>query len=131
MSRRISATFTEVELEFMNIIWEQSEVSPLDIQNILKESGRMLSDGAIRKILSILMDKGHLTRRRDGRSFYYTANEHKDQAHKKMVKDLLKRGFGGSASQMVSALLNSNEINNGDIKEIKRLIKKREEEGLK
>ncbi|MFC1541246.1 BlaI/MecI/CopY family transcriptional regulator [Candidatus Latescibacterota bacterium] len=131
MVRRISKTFTEVELEFMNIIWEHSEVSSLDIQNILKESGRWLSDGAIRKILSILMDKGHLARRRVGRTFYYKAVEQKDQAHKKMVKDLLKRGFGGSASQMVSALLNTNEINKGDLEEIKRLIKKREKEGLK
>lgn len=131
LARRISSTFTEVELEFMNIIWEQSEVTPLDIQITLEKSGRELSDGAIRRTLSILMDKGHLTRRRFGLSFYYKAIERKDQSHKNMVMDLLKRGFGGSASQMVSALLNTDGIKKDDLDEIKRLIKTREGEGLK
>ena len=129
MARRKSSTFTEVELEFMNIIWDQKEVSTEDIQNTLNKSGRKLSDGSIRKILSILMNKGHLTRRRAGRNYYYTANVHKYRAHKKMVRDLLKRAFGGSAPEMVAALLDSRNIKNGDIKEIKRLIKEHEREG--
>jgi len=131
MARRKSSTFTEVELEFMNIIWDQKEVSTEDIQNTLNKSGRKLSDGSIRKILSILMNKGHLTRRREGRSYYYKANVHKYRAHRKMVQDLLKRAFGGSAPEMVAALLDSRDIKNGDIKEIKRLIKEHEREEQK
>ena len=73
MARRKSSTFTEVELEFMNIIWEHDEVSTEDIQKFLEENDRYLTDGSIRKILSILMTKGHLERRKMGRRFYYKA----------------------------------------------------------
>ena len=77
MARRKSPTFTEVELEFMQIIWAHGEVSTEDIQIALREQGRDLSDGSIRKILSILMNKGHLNRRRVGRGFIYRAKKQK------------------------------------------------------
>ena len=126
MARRKSPTFTEVELEFMHVIWNQGEVTTEDIQNTLGEKGRELSDGSIRKILSILMNKGHLLRRRVGRGFLYRAKEQKNQAHRNIVQDILKRAFEGSPSLMVAALLDSRDVSRSDIEEIKRLIKEHE-----
>ncbi len=128
MGRRKSATFTEVELEFMQVVWAAGEVSTDHVLEVLKGRGRNLSDGSIRKVLSILVDKGHLTRRRDGRAFLYKPTAHKGQADRKMVQDLLKRAFDGSASLMVAALFDSKDINERDLKEIKRLIAKHEKE---
>ena len=126
MARRTSPTFTEVELEFMQVIWTLGEVSTEIMQNALHDQGRDLSDGSIRKILSILLRKGHLTRRRVGRNFLYKANVHKNQAHRNMVQDLLKRAFDGSVSLMAAALLDSRDLRDDDIEEIKRLIAERE-----
>ena len=126
MARRKSPTFTEVELEFMHVIWNRGEVSTEDIQNALREQGRELSDGSIRKILSILMRKGHLLRRRVGRGFLYLAKEKKHQSHRNIVQDILKRAFEGSPSLMVAALLDSKDVSKSDIEEIKRLIKEHE-----
>ena len=128
MARRTSPTFTEVELEFMHVVWAHGEVSTEIMQNALHDQGRDLSDGSIRKILSILLRKGHLTRRRVGRNFIYTANVHKNQAHRNMVQDLLKRAFDGSVSLMAAALLDSRDLRDNDIEEIKRLIAEREKE---
>jgi len=128
MPGRKSPTFTEVELEFMQIIWDLGKVSTEDVQNTLSERGRELSDGAIRKILSILMEKGHLTREKKGRSFLYSAKVPKEQAHHNMVRDLLTRAFSGSVTRMAAALLNSSEVSDDDIDEIKRLIAERERE---
>jgi predicted transcriptional regulator len=129
MGRRKSATFTEVELEFMQVIWAAGEVSTDHVQEVLKERGRNLSDGSIRKILSILIEKGHLTRRRDGRAFLYKSKVREGQAHRKMVQDLVKRAFGGSAGLMVAALFDGNAPNERDLKDIKRLIEKHEKGG--
>jgi len=128
MGRRKSKTFTEVELEFMQIIWAAGEVSTEHVQEVLKERGRNLSDGSIRKILSILMGKGHLTRRRDGHAFFYKSTVHEGQAHNNMVQDLVKRAFGGSAGLMIAALFDGDGLNDRDLKEIKRLIAKHEKE---
>ena len=128
MGRRKSPTFTEVELEFMQVIWEAGEASTDHVLEVLKARGRHLSDGSIRKVLSILIDKGHLTRRRDGRAFLYKPKIYEDQANHKMVQDLVKRAFGGSASLMVAALFESKPMNERDLAEIKRLIAKHEQE---
>ena len=126
MARRKSPTFTEVELEFMRIIWEHEEVSTEDIRYILQQRGRELSDGSIRKVLSILVRKNHLTRRRDGRAYLYKAGVPQQQARVSMVQDLLKRAFGGSVALMALALLNTRDVQGGDLDEIKRLVAERE-----
>ena len=128
MGRRKSRTFTEVELEFMQVIWAAGEVTTDHVQKVLKGRRRNLSDGSIRKILSILIKKGHLTRRREGRAFLYKARVREGQAHRKMVQDLVKRAFGGSAGLMVAALFEGNALDERDLNDIKRLIALHEQE---
>src|SRR3989339_1371756 len=118
MAGRKSSTFTEVELEFMQIIWSQGEVSTESIRTSLNEKGRDLPDGAIRKILSILMKKGHIKRRPQGRGFIYSAKIHEEQAHKKMILDLLGRAFNDSVSTMFATLLNSRNISGDELQKI-------------
>ena len=102
MARRKSRTLTDVELEFMQIIWQQDEISTEEIQQALLKQDRNLADGSIRKVLSILTDKGYLARRREGRGFLYHALVERTLANSNMVTDLLKRAFGGSAALMVA-----------------------------
>ena len=128
MGRRKSPTFTEVELEFMQVVWAAGEVSTDHVLEVLKDRGRNLSDGSIRKVLSILVRKGHLTRRREGRAFLYKPKIREGQANRKMVQDLVKRAFGGSSALMVAALFDNKDINERDMREIKRLIAKHEKE---
>ena len=127
MARRRSATFTEVELEFMHIIWEMGEVSTEDVLNTLNKRGRNLSDGSIRKILSILVAKGHVVRRRFGRSYLYRAKVERDMAQRSMVQDLLKRAFHGSISLMVAALFDRETIDEEELDEVKKLIEEHEQ----
>ncbi len=126
MARRKASTYTEVELEFMHVVWESGEVGTEEVQRVLRRSGRELSDGSIRKVLSILVKKGHLTRRKTGRSFLYKAKIPQKKANIKMVQDLLKRGFRGSPSLMMAALLESRTVNKRDMKRIQQLIAKYE-----
>ena len=129
MARRKTRVLTEVELEFMQVIWAAgSEVTTEDVQQALRDGGRELSDGSVRKVLSILMDKGYLSRRQEGRGFLYRAQVPADKANRSMVVDLLRRAFGGSAALMVAALLDSRAISDSDIREIRRLIDEREGE---
>jgi BlaI family transcriptional regulator, penicillinase repressor len=131
MAGRKSTTFTELELEFMKIIWEKGAANTEDIQKALGDKGRELSDGAIRRIFAILMDKGHLTRKKIGRNFVYFAKVEKEQAGKKMVLDLLTRAFSDSVSLMVTTILNSRDIKKDELEELKKLIAEHEREAEK
>ena len=72
------------------------------------------------------MNKGNITRKRNGRCFLYRAKVHQNQANKRMIKDLLSRAFGNSASLLVAALLDSRKVSDEEILEIKQLIAERE-----
>ena len=128
MARNRTRTLTEVELEFMKIVWQMGEVSTDDVLEALAREGRHLSDGTVRKMLSILVRKGYLERRREGKAFLHRAKVREDLATRNMLMDLLKRAFGGSAALMIAALMESRAIHPEDIEEIKRLIALREEE---
>ena len=128
MARRKARTLTEVELEFMLVVWGMGEVRTEDVLSALGKQGRDLSDGSVRKILSILVRKGYLSRRREGRGFVYWATVPEEQAKRSMLVDLLKRAFGGSAALMVASLLDTREVRRRDIEEIGRLIAEHERE---
>ena len=123
---RKSRTLTEVELEFMQVVWPAGGVTPQQVQNILKGQGRPLSDGSVRKILAILVRKGYLKRKREGRAFLYKPVVPPDRANRSMVLDLLKRAFGGSAALMVATLLDAEAVTQKDVEQIKKLIAERE-----
>ena len=129
MARRESQTLTEVELEFMQVVWAKGEVTTEDVMAALGGKGRNLADGTVRKMLSILVEKAYLTRRRDGQGFIYKPAVGEGQAKKGMVTDLLKRAFAGKAALMVAALMKSGDVHKGDVEEIRRLINEAEKRG--
>ena len=82
MPRQKSSTFTDVELEFMQIIWALNEATPEDINRELLKKGRSISVGSIRNVLAIMINKGYITRRKNGRAFLYTARIKREQARR-------------------------------------------------
>ena len=128
MSRRSTQTLTEVELEFMLILWQHGEATSEIIQDDFRSRGRELSGGAIRRMLAILTDKGFVGRRKEGRSFTYFPAVSERNAKSGMVGDLLRRAFGGSAAHMIAALFNSRDISGDDLKKIDAIIATRRKE---
>jgi len=113
----------------MHVIWAGGEVTTEDVMTALQKQGRNLADGTVRKMLSILVQKGYLTRRRRGRGFLYKPKMAKGRATTNMVVDLLKRAFSGKAALMVAALIDSNAVRDRDVEEIRELIASYAEKG--
>lgn len=120
--------FTRVELEFMQIIWDLPGTSVPELRERLAKADHHLTEGAIRRILAILMEKGHLKRERKGRQFLYRATMDRPVAEKSMVGDLLRRGFGDSITGMVASLLDCRTVDKEELDEIKRIIERHEKE---
>ena len=122
MARRKTRTFTEVELEFMQVLWSTGEATPEDIQAELAEIGHPLTGGSIRNVLAIMTEKGYISRRKNGKTYLYKAKVREEQGKKSVVQDILSRVFAGSESMLVAALLKNRDINRKEIEEIERLI---------
>ncbi len=128
MPRQKSRTFTDVELEFMHIIWELGEPAPDDIADALLRKGRSISIGSIRNVLAIMMEKGYLARRKEGKAYRYRANVRREQAGKAVLADLLPTLFAGSESLVVAALLENRALNPAEREKIRRLLEIQEGE---
>jgi len=122
MARKKTATLTEVELEFMQIIWQHPDITSESIRATLALDGREIADGAVRRMLAILMEKGYLIRHRDGKEYLYTPKVRKEQAISKIFGDLRKRLFGGSDALMVASLLDTLDISDQELAEFRRRL---------
>lgn len=129
MPRRKTPTVTVVELEFMKLLWEHRELGTDDLQRLLRRKGRPLSDGSIRKMLSILMNKGYLVRRKEGRGYLYRPKKSGARTRTRMVRDLVKRAFEGSPALMVASLFEGRSVSDRELQQIKKLIAARERKG--
>ncbi len=129
MARKTSPTLTQVELEFMQLLWTHGEMTTEDLQSALAERNRDLSDGSIRKVLSILLKKQQVEREKAGRGYLYRAVVQQQQARHQMLGDLLGRAFQGSAQDLVAALLDSERISENELTEIRRLLDEYERGG--
>ena len=64
MPRRPTRTLTETELEFMKAIWNRGESSIEEVLEVFRSHGRNITGGTARKMLSILVRKGYISRRK-------------------------------------------------------------------
>jgi len=128
MPRHKSRTLTDLELLIMQILWNHEERSVEEIRENLAKQGRDLALPSVRTMLSILQDKGYVTRRKTGRSHAYKAVVPREKARKNILKDLVERAFEGSAMNLVAALVDASMVSEKDLARVKSLIRKYEKE---
>lgn len=112
----------------MKTIWRRSEATVEEVRQDLAEQGTALALPSIRKMLSILQEKGYLTRRPEGRGHAYRTVVTETQAHNKFVKDLVERAFEGSALGLVATLFKADLVSEEEIRQVKVLIARYEKE---
>ena len=79
--------FTPGELNVMRLLWEQGEMKPAEIQELYPDE---IKNAALRSYLTILLEKGHVTRRRVGKAFYYKAVTRKQSAFKSTLNNMIE-----------------------------------------
>ncbi len=110
--------FTKGELEVMRILWEHGELKPAEIQ---KRFPWELKNPSLRSYLTILLDKGHVGRRRIGKAFFYKAKTRRDSAFRSMVRDVTRVCCDGSVEVLLCQLIRSEKLSEEDLLELKRL----------
>lgn len=117
MPRRPSKTYTDKELEIMRVIWELGEATARQIQEKLPGNPHYNS---VLTIARVLERKGHLTHRVDGRSHIYRARQSQEKARNRVLSYLIKQVFGGSPASLVLHLVETGDLTEEDLQEIRR-----------
>ena len=110
--------FTAGELRVMQLLWDHSELKPADLQRLYSVP---IKNPALRSYLKILVDKGHVTRRRVGKAFLYKAKTRRQRAFSTMLADLVETFCAGSVQELVLTLVRKEKLSEAELLELKRL----------
>ena len=91
------------ETQIMDVIFQMGEATAADILERLPEPP---SYSAVRALLTILEEKGHLTHRRDGARYTYVPTLSADKAKKSALSHLLNTFFGAPFCCAISSRKN-------------------------
>jgi predicted transcriptional regulator len=107
----------------MEVLYQLGEASVHDVVSRMEDD---LSYDTVRVTLSILMKKGVLDRRRDGKRHIYRPVISHDRASRQAVRNLLKTFFNGSPSRAMLAMLDvsSEDLTEEELAEIEELIER-------
>ena len=129
MPRSESSHPTELELEILKILWDESPLPVREVRARLEaEAGRPLAHSSVITMLNIMHRKGFLRRRKDGKAFLFSPKVEKDRVAGKMMGDLLSRVFDGSPSAMVLNLIETTDLDSDELAELRRLISRKSKE---
>jgi BlaI family transcriptional regulator, penicillinase repressor len=127
MSRSPSKHPTELELEILKVLWRIGAATVRQVRDELA-SVRDLAYTSVMTMLTIMADKGYVTRTKDGRSFIYEATYHETKATKSMLQDVVDRLFGGSTTAVMQHLLETSDLDDDELKQIRSLINRKSRE---
>lgn len=119
-----SPSFTSLsrrEREIMEIIYRRGEATVAEVTGNMPEK---LSRNGIRTLINVLENKGHLTRRKEGREFIYQPVVEREAAAKGLLDNVLDLFFNGSMAKALAARLDGDGVvpDEGEIAELEALI---------
>jgi predicted transcriptional regulator len=112
----------------MDVLYKAGKASAADVRAGMPDAP---SDSAVRAMLRILEDKGHVRHDLDGPRYVYIPTVKRDTAKRSALQHLVNTFFDGSASQVMAALLELSPRDMGDeeLARLRRLIDHAKKEG--
>jgi len=116
------------ERQIMDVIYQLGEASGQDVLEHLPDPP---SYSAVRALLRILEEKGHVRHRRDGARYVYAPTVPRDRARVSALRQLVSTFFDGSAGAAAAALLDlsRDDLSDADLAELQNLVDRARKEG--
>jgi predicted transcriptional regulator len=119
MSPQPHVDLSRRERQIIDILYSNGRATAAEVQAALPDPP---SYSAVRAMLRILEEKGHVRHEQDGPRYVYLPTVARDNAKKSALRHMLQTFFDGSASQAISALLDDKNARFSDA-ELDRLAK--------
>jgi BlaI family transcriptional regulator, penicillinase repressor len=126
MSKPVTPRPTDTELAILRVLWERGASTVRQVHEIMSVERPTAYTTAL-KMLQIMTEKGLVRRDETDRTHVYQARLTEEQTQRQLVRDLLDRAFGGSATKLVMQALNARRSSSEELSEIRKLIEGREE----
>lgn len=124
MARPKSTGPTERELAILQVLWEKGASTIRTIHEQLNQGKKKKTAyNSVLTILSIMFEKGLVSRDDSQKSHIYQAAYSKEAMQQKLVKNFIDNVFGGSAMSLVTRALDVSTTSKEDRKKIEQLLK--------
>lgn len=112
----------------MDILYRRGSGTAADIKADMPDAP---SYSAVRAMLRILEEKGHLKHHSDGPRYVFTPVVSRPTAQKSALRQMVKTFFDGSASQAVAALLDmsAQKLSDEELDDLAKLVEQAKGEG--
>src|SRR5688500_11412083 len=119
MTRQTHSDLSRRERQIVDILYAQGRATAAEVQSALPDPP---SYSAVRAMLRILEEKGHVKHEQDGPRYVYVPTVARDNAKRSALRHMLQTFFDGSAEQAISALLDDSSTHLSD-RELDRLAR--------
>jgi len=112
----------------MDVVYRLGRASAVEIRDAMPDPP---SYTAVRTMLGILQDKGHLVAEQDGPRNMYEPVVPRDEMAKSVIDGVLATFFNGSVERVVATLLHREEtkLSDDELKRLAQLIEQARREG--
>ena len=124
MARRPSKHPTELELEILKVLWRTGPSHIQPVRDALV-GFRDLAYTSVMTIMNIMVGKGYLGRTKEGRRYVYRPLVSQEVASRRMLDDLVGRVFDGSAAAVMLSLLETANIDEDDLRELRQHVNRK------
>lgn len=125
---RAPSSFSRRERQIMEVIYREGRATATDVLAKLPDPP---SYSAVRALLRILEQKGHVRHVEEGNRYVYLPTIPADRARRSALRTLLETFFQGSPEKAVAALIDMSrsELSEQQLDRLSRLIDQAREEG--
>src|SRR5688500_18462785 len=117
---------SRLELQLMDILWHLGQAPVREVQEAIPEKRRPAYT-TVQTILNRLEEKGVVRKiRKIGNAWIFEPAVNRKRSHERLIDDFLDL-FGGSATPIVSHLVESGKLTLEDLKEIEERLGREEE----
>ena len=116
------------ERQIMDIVYARGQATAAEVTATLADPP---SYSAVRALLRILEQKGHLRHQQEGPRYVFYPIVSRDRARRSALKNLVRTFFDGSTGRAAAALLEDTDarLSEADIERLSRLIHKARRQG--
>jgi predicted transcriptional regulator len=111
MPRMIGSGLSRREREIMEILHRVGKATATEVMEALPDPP---SYSAVRSILRVLEEKGHIRHEEDGKKFLYLPTEPRTTAARSALHNVIQNFFGGSIESAVKTFLSDADISLSD-----------------
>jgi predicted transcriptional regulator len=121
MPKREPPRPTDAELEILQVLWRRGPSTVRDVFDALSGK-RGTGYTTVLKLMQIMAEKGLVTRDETERAHRYEAAQEEGETQSRLVGDLVRKAFDGSARNLVLHALSAERASEQELSEIRRML---------